>query len=42
MIFEASGTVEFGEFCLLMKSIVGNMKDDPDFSEECELRDAFK
>ncbi len=37
---EASGTVEFGEFCLMMKSKVGNLKDAA--FEESELRQAFK
>ena len=42
MVFEASGTIEYREFCLMMKNKIANMKDDPQFSEECELREAFK
>ena len=42
MVFEASGTIEYREFCLMMKNKIANMKDDPEFSEECELREAFK
>lgn len=42
MIYEASGTIEFGEFCLMMKNKFGAAKDGGEFSEECELREAFK
>ena len=42
MMFEASGTIEYREFCLMMKNKISSMKDDPEFSEECELREAFK
>ena len=42
MMFEASGTIEYREFCLMTKNKIANTKDDPEFSEECELREAFK
>ena len=41
MVYLASGTIEFGEFCLMMKNKFPNARDS-DFSEECELREAFK
>ena len=42
MIYQASGTVEFGEFCVMMKTKFSNTRDGTELSEECELREAFK
>lgn len=42
MIYQASGTIEFGEFCMMMKTKFSNTRDGTELSEECELREAFK